>query len=259
MNGQVFPLFEDAHILRTSMLIQLRDYAFTYGRLEYQDYSNGIISGCKLTTTEDTITLNQGLIHYANHIYLITEPLSLEYYPSDEWVLFKIRFLDETQKNGCIYRAVEIELTDDMEIATNEFELCRFKLQQGARLRSDYVDFYDRNTEYDTLNTIHSPFSAPNKSSISPEITCAFAKESLNYETDQLDKSFFMQALNGKTALNRDSIEFYLAIKFQMEYTKLTNEEIFKSLCELLDEFKNRGERDIKRDVAKRHQIIVDW
>ena len=55
MNGQIFPLFEHAHVLRTAMLAALRDYAYEYGQLIHEDYSDGIVSGCVLTTKETAL------------------------------------------------------------------------------------------------------------------------------------------------------------------------------------------------------------
>ena len=36
-----------------------------------------------------------------------------------------------------------------------EFELCRFHLRRGAKLRDTYTCFQDMITEYDTVNLIH--------------------------------------------------------------------------------------------------------
>ena len=42
-------------------------------------------------------------------------------------------------------------LDGQLERGKNEIELCRFRLKAGAELRTEYKDFYDIQTEYDTM------------------------------------------------------------------------------------------------------------
>ena len=258
MNGQVFPLFENAHVLRTAMLTALRDYAYEYGRLVHEDYSDGIVSGCNITTTVDTITLNRGVIRYMGNLYLITEPLSLAYYPTDNWTVFKLEFKDEARKDGYIYREVETALSGNLELGKEEMEMCRFKLQAGARLRMKYVDFADRNTEFDTVNTICAPFAALGASSLSPDITRAFAREAAVYALDPADTTFCLQALNAKEALNREAILLYTATRLKKTFTDCSNQEIFEALLTVLNQIKGNGERELSRVARQRRQVIVD-
>ena len=46
MMRQVIPLFQDAHILRKSMLEALSDHAYLGGQLLYKGWGDGILSGC---------------------------------------------------------------------------------------------------------------------------------------------------------------------------------------------------------------------
>lgn len=258
MNGQVFPLFEQAHILRTPMLTELRDYAYEYGQLDYEGFSDGIVSGCRITSTEDTITLNRGTIRYRERLYLIVEPVSLVYVPTEEWTMFKLAFKDEVRDGGYIYREVEAGLTDNFALRPEEIELCRFKLKAGARLRMQYVDFFDRNTEFDTVNVIYAPHAAYGKSSISPEITRAFALAAVPYNAETLDTVFCMEALNAKGALGREAIILYAAAKLKKEFRDYSNKEIFDMLCAILTELKGNGARQTLRAARKRRQLIVD-
>jgi hypothetical protein len=258
MNGQVFPLFEQAHVLRMPMLGALRDYAFEYGRLIHEEYSDGIVSGCALTTTVDTIILNRGVIRYMGNLYLITEPLSLAYYPTDNWTVFKLAFQDESKKDGYIYRELEIALSDNLKLDEKEMELCRFKLQAGARLRMKYVDFADRNTEFDTVNTLYAPFAACGASSLSPDITRAFAREAIPYVMDPVDTAFCLQALNSRGALNREAILLYTATKLKKAFAECDNLAIFEALLTILSRIKGGGEREISRLERQRRQVIVD-
>ena len=258
MNGQVFPLFEQAHVLRTAMLTALRDYAYEYGQLIHKDYSDGIVSGCALTTTVDTITVKRGVIRYGGHLYLITEPLALPYYPTDQWTVFKLGFKDEAKKDGYIYREVEVALSDNLGITKQEMELCRFKLQAGAKLRMKYVDFADRNTEFDTLNIIYAPFAAHGVSSLSPNITRAFAREAIPYAMDSVDTAFCLQALNANSAMSRETILFYIANKLKAAYSDCDNLAMFEALQTILNQIKASGEREMARKQKQRREVIVD-
>lgn len=258
MNGQIFPLFENAHILRTPMLTQLRDYAFEYGRLLHEGFSNGIVSGCAITTTMDTVTLNRGVIRYHDQMYLIAEPITLTYAPTDAWTVFKLIFKDESRRDSYIYRAVEAKLSDDINLSLEEIELCRFKLQSGARLRTKYVDFADRNTEFDTVNTIFVPYSVCGDCSLSPQITRAFAEEALCWRTEAIDEAFILQALGTSGPLNRKAIAYYIAAKLKKALPEGDNLELYEGLLAILRTLQNGEEREIARDVRRRRHIIVD-
>jgi len=258
MNGQVFPLFEYAHILRTPMLTELRDYAFEYGRLMSEGFSDGIVSGCAITTTADTITLNRGVIRYGGQMYLMVEPITLTYQSTDIWAVFKLEFKDESRQGGYIYRAVEATISGNLELRREEMELCRFKLQRGAHLRMRYVDFADRNTEFDTVNSIYAPYSAYEKNSISPEITRAFAREALTWQAQPLDEMFILQALNAKTALNRETILYYIAARLKKPFADCDNLEIFRALQTILQTLQSGDERELTREVRRQRHIIVD-
>jgi len=71
MIGQIFPLFREGHLLRTQMLEAFTDYSFRFGELLYTGYANGIISGCQLTTTEDTIIVHPGLVLFLEKYFIL--------------------------------------------------------------------------------------------------------------------------------------------------------------------------------------------
>lgn len=61
---RAFPLFDKGAILRADMMVELANYAYLFGDILYDGYSDGILSGCRLTTTKDTIVVNPGIIRY---------------------------------------------------------------------------------------------------------------------------------------------------------------------------------------------------
>jgi hypothetical protein len=48
----------------------------------------------------------------------------------------------------------------------DELELGRFKLREGAVLRSDYTDFFDLITEYNTINVINVEYAGIKESTM---------------------------------------------------------------------------------------------
>ena len=127
MNEQKYPQFERLHILRTEALCSVIDCAFETLPLYLTKYGAGIVSGCDFVTTKDLITLNADLILHDNFLYRITEPMSIHYEPTEEYILMKLIFEPEYKTESFLQRDIRIDLSADMNLASNELELCRFK------------------------------------------------------------------------------------------------------------------------------------
>lgn len=95
MRVQVIPVFRDLHILRKSMLEALADYAFLADQLLHKDYGDGILAGCELTTTEDSIFLREGVLFYEGQMFLIKESMAVTYHPTNTTTVLKVRFSEE--------------------------------------------------------------------------------------------------------------------------------------------------------------------
>lgn len=255
---QAIPLFQDAHLLRRSMLEALSDYAFLTNQYLYKGYSDGILSGCDLTTTEDTIVLNEGVVLYGGQLFLIKEPMSVEYHPTNIITVLKMRFSDEMRDANFIYREVEMILNKQTEVQKGEIELCRFKLQEGARLRYQYQDFEDRNTEFDTLNVIHAPFAAPGKSTLSSDITKSFAKQMLLMDSiSALDEMFCIQILSQERAINKEALKAYLERRNKAELEDCSNLGIYRELSRILKEGNGR-KNTVQAQVKKEWRLTVE-
>ena len=250
MNEQKYPQFERLHILRTEALCAVRDCAFETLPLYLSSHGAGIVSGCDFVTTKDLITLNAGLILYDNFLYRITEPISVHYAPTEEYILLKLIFEPKRKTELFLQRDIRIELSADMNLAANEMELCRFKLKKGAILRTKYTDFIDRSTEFDTVNTINAPYSAVGGSTLSPDILRAFASEAKDF-------SFCLAALSGKI-LNAEQISFYIERRLKIELTDRDNQTLYDKLCLILRDIKNGGRREIFSARRRRKEIMVD-
>ncbi len=55
MFRNIYPLFERKHLLKKEMLDNLRDYPREIFNMLYQDYSDGILSGCRLEVRGESL------------------------------------------------------------------------------------------------------------------------------------------------------------------------------------------------------------
>lgn len=259
---QAIPLFQDAHLLRRSMLEALSDAAFLTSRLIYKEYSDGILAGCRLTTTKDAIILNEGVVLYEGELFLIKEPMIINYHPTNVLNIVRLEFSDEMRDANFIYREMNLTISERKESRKGEMELCRFTLQEGAALRYLYQNFEDRNTDYDTLNQVHVPYAAKGESTISPEITESFAREMLAIPTiSDLDAVFLMQVLAKKEPVGKEALVTYLKRKGisseQGDWRRWENLEIYQGLLQVLRN--ELGEVKVEDGVkVKKWRITVD-
>ena len=257
MNEQKYPQFERLHILRTEALCSIRDRAFDSFPIFMESYGDGIISGCSPITTPTTITLSAGMILYNKFFYLIKEPMSVEYSPTEEYMMMKIIFEPELETENFTQRNVNLILSHDMNIASDEMEICRFKLKKGAVLRTEYTNFFDRVTEFDTVNTINVPYAAIGGQTLSPEILKNFADEARDFELNDLDYNFCFNALNGNR-INSEQIIFYIEHRLKTELKSPTNQTLYDNLGLILREIKNGKRREILGTRRRRREILLE-
>ena len=257
MNEQNYPRFERLHVLRTAALVSIRDRAFDTLNIQLENFSDGIFSGCRPLTSSDRITLSTGLILHNGFAYVIKEPMSVEYAPTEEYMMMKMIFEPELETENFTQRNVSVLLSSDIEVADNEMELCRFKLKKGAVLRTSYVDFFDRMTEFDTVNTINVPHAAVGGSTLSPEITNAFATEARDYALDGLDFAFCMSALRGDT-MSAAQISLYIEHRLRIKLPDRSNQSLYDGLSNVLREIKSGGRREVSGARRRRREIIVE-
>lgn len=255
----VIPIFRELHLLRKDMLESLADYAFRTEQLLYKGYGDGIIAGCELTTTEDSIILNEGVIFFEEQMFLIKEPMSILYHPTNTTTVLKICFSEQMRDVNLIYREIDLKLTEQEELRKGELELCRFKLQEGARLRYQYQDFEDRNTEFDTLNTIYASCSAKGGDTLSPRIVKEFAAEMLKAESlSELDTAFCLQLMGQDHPVCRDVLVTYLERRNRQKLQQTTNIVIYQELVQILKEVAGGRRRETGMQQKKKWKMTLE-
>ncbi len=259
MQVRAIPVFEHVHILRKSMLESLADYAFLGNQFLYKHYGDGIISGCELTTTKDSIQLGEGIIIYEGQMFLIKETMQINYYPTNTTVVLKAHFSEQIQDGSFTYREMDLLLTEQVEKKKGEMELCRFKLQERARLRYEYQDFEDRDTEFDTLNTIYAAFSAKGGTTLAPDILQNFAREMLSEEgLTEVDRCVCLQLLAQDRPVNREMLAAYIQGRNKKTMKDASNHAIYVELVEILKEVKEGKKAKAEESGRRKWRMMVE-
>lgn len=285
------PRFEKGRILKTEMLENLRDYPRRFLDIRYEEYSDGIIAGMKVSVHLDHLLIGRGIVKHDGHLYLLEQAYELPYAAANGLSILKVRFHEQQAQHDFVTREAEIILTDGGEEAdeeagrsqswdqardlenvniplsqwlgrsmtlANEIELGRFKLKEGAVLRSDYQDFADMATEFNTWSAIRAPYAAWENPTLRPEITSCFATELLRCRSaEALDTSFALLCLNSER-VQREALLQYLGSR-SGEYREYTNEELHRQMVLILQEV-SRGGRGQARWSGQSgvNRMIVD-
>lgn len=253
------PKFSSGAILRNEYLVALELQSFGFPGLLFRGYGNGILSGCELSTTSDTIMMGPGVVSYEGTFYGIHEPVSVKYQPTDETRYLKLYVGSNEGNNTCIVRRFSLKLADKDTLGSGEFELCRFRLQPGAYLRCTYTDFRDRDTLYDTLNVIHSTYAAPEGTGLSPAITKAYAEEVLRIaDIPTLDAAVCINWLAQQFALPAKVVQSYLKLCDCVYEETIDNQELYQGLLSRLEQLKEGGNSPKKNRQSGRRKILVD-
>ena len=231
------PTFNPAP-LRKEILETMRDLAVKEQSARYGAYSNGILAGCGLFERGMRVGVEEGIIKFAGRVYVLDQPESVPYQSTDAWTVLKVQFSGEKNTRDFQTFIGQIVLDANPNILPNEIELGRFKLKHGSRLRTNYTDFQDMETEYDTVNLVHVPYAGISEPTLSPIILIHFAREAYPFATDPLDLAFCSACLAGSGVMSRESIRLYLWRRSEIEGPMFDNRELHSHLANALAEMK---------------------
>lgn len=255
----LYPLFERNRILKKELLWSLRDYSFAHIRLEYQEHGDGILRGLAVQAREDGLTVGAGIVKYGPYVCLMMEEGHVPYGPSDGMQRLKLRvWIDRSCPDYVAYRS-EFLLDGGGALGEDEFELCRFHLRSGARLRDQYTDFYDMATEYDTISPIQASWGGLGGRSLSPAVTRYFARSILSCgHIRPEDRSFAYLSLSQAGAMPAEVLADYIGFKSgEGEGRPLDSQRLYEGLCRILRKARlGTGVRE-KKD-RERRRILVD-
>lgn len=223
----------------------LRDIALDEQNIRYYEHTDGIVAGCGLIEENMKIGLVNGIVKFAGRLYKLKGKALVPYEQTDSWTALKLRFSPQTQHREYTHYTADLVLDANLEIKPNEMEMGRFKLKKGSRLRTEYKDFWDMGTEYDTVNLLHVRQSAKHRPTLSPMITAHFAREAFPcLNGNALDAAFCSVCLSSGEAVGRELITRYVCNRLGLDYTEMDNIRLHESLAEILDEISGRARRD---------------
>lgn len=258
MTGYQMPIFSKGNLLSQEMLEALKNYEIEFAQNCYTGYSDGIITGAKIHVTEGLIYIGRGIIKFKDRLFFIEDNTKVAITPADEWQAVKVVLGDVEKSKEFEKQEMTIEITKSISRENGKIELCRVRLQDGAKLRSEYVNLEDMNTEFDTIHLIEAQWAAYEKDSLHPKVLEEFAKEARRHPLDNpMDITFMQQIINqdGK-ALNRELIEFYLDSRLEAKGESYTNREIYQGLKKVLQKIKTGTPP--KAEVRRMRRMIVE-
>lgn len=256
MFQNTYPVFEAKKLLKKEMLENLRDFPRNLFHLQYQNYSDGILAGCDLKGTETGLTILPGILCHRGVPYVLDKPYPISCKAEGKLVYVKVHFEDKAIGTGGEEFFSQVIMDEREPDAEQEMELARFKLQPGARLRSEYVDFYDYETEFDTVNRIHVPYAAPEHPSIWQQIFKSFAKEMMRHSvTNPWDHAFCLSALQLKEAMPYEAVRAYLNARLGQD-KEYTNMQVYNVLKRILREA-DRREAEPGRSWKKEGTLLM--
>lgn len=250
------PLFEKKRLLRIEMLEQLRDYPRDYLEILYSGYSDGIVCGCTLSWNEEELMITPGILKHKERLYFMKNPVYLECKPEDRVRYLKVQFLAMVQENSKEIGNTRMYLNDKHPDSACELELCRFRLQEGARLRGEYENFADCTTEFDTIHLVDVPWSSPETATLHPKILSRYATEILKKESrDGLDTSFAFAVLANAGELPERVIRIYIEERLGNQ-VEAGNRGLYLGLKKIL-EIGRDNLRQQKQGGARRQVMLL--
>lgn len=241
-----YPLFAGGRILKKESLWNLRDYAYGGWQLQYADYTDGVIKGCRVRVEGMNLVVGKGMMKYGDFIFLMEEEAIIPFEAENRTTVLKATF--EIKREHADYLAYEVRFFLDYELERqeNQIELCRFHLREGSVLRDSYKDFADMGTEYDTVNLIYATIAGKGKATLHTEIMYRFAEELQEQQDKQMvDYVFYYSVKNTEGIVSRNMVEIYLTDKKQgyklNEISSWDNMQLFDALGSILNFRRSTG------------------
>lgn len=258
MNGKKIPVFLSGKILTKEMMQSLTEFAIADSELLYQNYSDGVLCGCELTTTLEDITIHPGIVIRGGKAYYILQEIVVPYEKTNESMILKVRFEDVVTTDNYVEEGIDIVLEPEAMLKADEIELCRFKLQIGAKLRTQYKNFADMDTEYDTVHYTYAKWAARQMSSLSPVILQMFYNEAVLQENlDEKYMAFLLKIAGLKQeTMNRQELILFVCHILQKPYKEMDNEAIYADLKAIMSMIKGGSGPARRRPMMERRMIV---
>ncbi|MCI8948087.1 MAG: hypothetical protein HFI91_13740 [Lachnospiraceae bacterium] len=232
---QFYPLFEEGRILKKDALNMIRDYAPDFFSLLFRAYGDGVVAGFQIYGQGREIRVSPGILKSGASFFCMREEAGLEYTMQGQMVQILLRKLGGSATADFQTQRYGLSLEPVRALGPGEYELGRFLLEQGARLRTyeDYKDFHDLVTGFNTLNPVYIPFACEHNSTLSPCILRLYGKGVLHSaKAAPLDLSFAALCLNSPM-ISAELICNYITAREHGEESPRGNLQMYQSLARI--------------------------
>ena len=252
------PVFTKGRILKKEMLESLRDFPRYVTDIFLAPYVDGVISGLDLTVDQENIMIAPGIIKYQGQLLLLGEVFTVPYQANGGDQILKLRMEAAYQTEDFEGRKVEVLLENGLDLHDHELELARFKLKEGAYLRSDYQGLSDFLTGYNTLNIVHQPYSSVEEITLHPAILRYFARELLACQTENpADLNICFQVLNQNQSISKELLTHYIRMRLKQPHLQLEDHvSLHQKLIKVLELAKSEQRRGTNAPMSGRKMIV---
>lgn len=229
---QVFPIFEEGRILKQDALDLLRDYAPEFISLLFEESGSGVMAGFRVREQGGTVFVGPGILKDGASFFCMRKEAALVLGQYGRAVRIMLRRMAERRSADFKEECYELSLEPLGTSEEGEYELGRFLLEPGARLRAgeDYRDFHDLVTEFNTLNPLHIRYACTGGHTLSPFVMRLYGKGVVHAPlAGPLDAAFGMACLNGGR-VPAEAIREYLSAKGETLARDPGNLELYQGL-----------------------------
>lgn len=253
MQNYAEPLFSKGRVLKRESLEALRDFPGSLARLGLADWSDGILFGFdihyrignkeleqKETGSRESggresgngeVVIDAGAVWYQGQV-MLTKKESIPFRAYDQQITVCLRVYPGVSTEDFYIRQLELRLKNG-EPGKAEFELGRFRLSKGARLRKDYQDLRDCRTAFNTLDITQIPYSGPGGVTVSPVLLRMFARMIMeNSAAADMDVQFALLCLD-RPPVSRECLLRYICRRLGEPFRELSHSEIYERLVRI--------------------------
>ena len=236
------PVFAGGAVLKAKMLDNVSQYPREMFDIIYAEHSSGIITGAAVSVRNGTtICISKGIIKFKGSLYHMSEEYCVEAQPGTELQYLRLRFREKEEYPDEEKWETELVLDTAAINEDCELELCRFVLNPGAVLRTEYTDLRDYATVHNTINTLETKYSAIHESTFNPMFLLDFGRRMTNLKLTNVDDVVFVSECMKEAPIKRELIENYISKRLNEPKKHHTNQEMYRKLIEVT-EIAKRGE-----------------
>lgn len=248
--------FRKHTVLRANTLQEACSVPIELIELQYDNWSDGIVKGVHISVTPEALIISPGIIRYRQMLFHMTESVMVAYTSGSKQQSLCIHFGECKENENGKYYETDLLLTDNMALRSGDMELARFCLQDGAVLRSDYKNFADLETEYNTLNYLCAKYAGYKEDTLASVILEEYAKEAITCEgLDGIDMTFLAECYRGQN-VSRATIRLYIQQKLHKKIDEnADNKMLYDGLKSVLRQLHTAKRNSVS---ATGRRIMID-